>query len=110
MLIAGCAHFAETSTLTGLVKLARWSLATLVVIVAENRYVVRSLGSILRILSLHYTLSSIPLEILIQNYMNVYMNWKLESMASCWYENYGKQMRFEQYMIQIPSEPNSNSA
>jgi hypothetical protein len=45
------AHFVDTSTLTGFVKLARCSFATFVVIVAENKYVVRSVGIILRILS-----------------------------------------------------------
>lgn len=37
VLVISGAHFVETSTLTGFVKLARWSLATFVVIVAEKR-------------------------------------------------------------------------
>lgn len=37
---------------TGFDKLARWSFATFVVIVAEKRYVVRSLGMTFRILSM----------------------------------------------------------
>ena len=45
-------YFDDTSTRTGFVKLARCSLATFVVIVAEKRYVVRSLGINLRILSM----------------------------------------------------------
>ena len=45
-------HFEETSTLTGLLSEARWSLATFEVMVAENRYVLRSLGITLRILSM----------------------------------------------------------
>ena len=44
-------HFELTSTRTGFDKLARWSLATLVVIVAEKRYVVRSFGMSFKILS-----------------------------------------------------------
>lgn len=50
-LVISDAHFVETSTLTGFVRLARCNFATLVVIVAEKRYVVRSVGSTLRILS-----------------------------------------------------------
>ena len=45
-------YFVETSTRTGLDKLARWSLATFVVIVAEYKYVVRSFGMALRIASI----------------------------------------------------------
>jgi hypothetical protein len=45
-------YFVDTSTRTGFDKLARWSLATLVVIVAENRYVVRSLGMALSMASI----------------------------------------------------------
>lgn len=37
---------------TGFDKLARWSFATFVVIVAEKRYVVRSFGMTFRILSM----------------------------------------------------------
>lgn len=50
--MASWTHFSDTSTRTGFDKLARCSLATLVVIVAENRYVVRSLGIAFRILSI----------------------------------------------------------
>ena len=42
----------DTSTLMGFIKLARCSLATFVVIVAEKRYVVRSFGITFRILSM----------------------------------------------------------
>lgn len=45
-------HFDDTSTRTGLFKLARCSFATLVVMVAENKYVFRSFGITLRILSM----------------------------------------------------------
>ena len=45
-------YFVETSTRTGFAKLARWSLATFVVIVAEYKYVVRSFGMALRIASI----------------------------------------------------------
>ena len=45
-------YFDDTSTLTGLFKLARCSLATFVVMVAEKRYVFRSLGITFRILSM----------------------------------------------------------
>jgi hypothetical protein len=45
-------HLVDTSTRTGFDKLARCSLATLVVIVAENKYVVRSLGIALRMPSI----------------------------------------------------------
>ena len=45
-------HLDETSTLIGLFKLARCSLSTLVVMVAENKNVFRSLGMTLRILSM----------------------------------------------------------
>lgn len=46
------AHFDETSTFTGFVKLALCSLETLVVIVAENKYVVRSFGIAFKIWSI----------------------------------------------------------
>ena len=45
-------YFVDTSTRTGFDKLARWSLATLVVIVAENKYVVRSFGMAFRMASM----------------------------------------------------------
>lgn len=45
-------NFSETSTRTGFDKLARCNFWTLVVIVAENRYVVLSFGMSLRILSI----------------------------------------------------------
>src|ERR1700722_6466268 len=45
-------YFPETSILAGFVKLARCNLVTFVVIVAEKRYVVRSFGMTLRILSI----------------------------------------------------------
>jgi len=45
-------HFVDTSTLTGLTKLALCSLATFEVMVAEKRYVVRSLGISFKILSI----------------------------------------------------------
>ena len=45
-------YFVETSTRTGFDKLARWSLATFVVIVAEYKYVVRSFGMAPRIASI----------------------------------------------------------
>lgn len=45
-------YLEETSTLTGFDRLARCNFATLVVMVAENKYVVRSLGITLRILSM----------------------------------------------------------
>ena len=48
-LTIGKADLLETSILMGFVKLARCNLATLVVIVAEKRYVVRSRGMSLRI-------------------------------------------------------------
>lgn len=49
----GETHLEETSSLTGSRREARWSLATLVVIVAEKRYVWRcSLGMTLRMLSM----------------------------------------------------------
>ena len=46
------ADFEDTSTLMGFDRLALCSLATLVVIVAENRYVFLSFGMTLRILSM----------------------------------------------------------
>jgi len=51
-LVRQAPYFVDTSTRTGFDKLARWSLATLVVIVAENKYVVRSFGIALRIASM----------------------------------------------------------
>lgn len=45
-------HFEDTSTRIGLFRLARCSLSTLVVIVAENRNVFRSFGITFRILSM----------------------------------------------------------
>ena len=45
-------YFVDTSTRIGFVKLARCSFATLVVIVAEYRYVVRSFGIVFRIASI----------------------------------------------------------
>lgn len=45
-------NFDDTSTRTGFDKLALCSLATLVVIVAEKRYVVRSFGMTFNILSM----------------------------------------------------------
>ncbi len=44
-------YFPDTSTLTGSLREARWSFWTFLVIVAEYRYVVRSLGMTLSILS-----------------------------------------------------------
>lgn len=46
------AHLCDTWTRAGFCKLARCSLSTFVVIVAENKYVCRSFGSTLRILSI----------------------------------------------------------
>jgi hypothetical protein len=52
MIRAGRTYFDDTSTLTGLFRLARWSLATFVVMVAEKRYVLRSFGMTFKILSM----------------------------------------------------------
>jgi len=48
-MLMACPYFEETSTRTGFTRLALCSFATLVVMVAENKYVVRSLGMTLRI-------------------------------------------------------------
>lgn len=47
-----CPYFEETSTRMGFTRLALWSFATFVVMVAENKYVVRSVGMTLRIWSM----------------------------------------------------------